>query len=372
MAFKKRSAFEEFSLSEAKNSYEKFERTKSKALKDYDMRPWWIKNEDISNNPDHAERAGADEEEEESLPRLKKALKRTAYDDVMDVVLGSQKVIHERATAAHEDRMNILRQFCGYSVWAAAEKDNAPGAAMSVVAQIEGAFNDEGAPIEKTQTLFVPKMMTTDGQQQQGGEQTKTKTTTKTLFHHDNPPLHPAILTPPYHGAIPLDHKHLMKGQLSFKMENAIGRMHQAVVEFQQANDAAREEMLEKMKLKNSNNNDNNNAVVGGSNHKQQQVVIGMNATPQQISQNKMEQKLLEQKQSASLHQQYTLGTSALLEKRMAREQRLEEGLFTPFFQQDSVSGLRGSPTSDPKATASPPRYQGNRRYPEPFAFVIH
>ena len=48
---------------------------------------------------------------------LKKEMKRNAFDDVMDVVLGSQKVIHERSTAAHEDRMNILRQFCGYGVW---------------------------------------------------------------------------------------------------------------------------------------------------------------------------------------------------------------------------------------------------------------
>jgi hypothetical protein len=379
MAFRKRSAFEDLNREPPKNSYEAFERKSFKPLKDYDMRPHWLKNDDASNNPDHVERAGADEEEEESLTLLKKQMNRTAYDDVMDIVLGGQQAIHSRAVAAHEDRMSILRQFCGYQVWEQAEKDKAPGAAESVLVEAD-AFDYQGAPVKvAVKTSVSPSKKTTTTTLNSQNENSDYRGIQNTLsnlsstrgrgnnnnnnnqsisFVNENEPLHVAILTPPYHGCIPLDDRHLSKGCLSYKMEKSIKQINDAVVQFQIANEIAREnaekeqlaleeqQQKQQLSMKNKQSPSKNNATKKSSQQHEQQVPI----------------------------QQQTSQLSQIMEARMARERLLEEGLFTPFFQQDSVSGLGGVPWADPNAT-SPKKSSvtgGFRRYPDPYAFVIH
>lgn len=152
-----------------------------------------------------------------------------------------------------------------------------------------------------------------------------------------------------------------MKGSLSFKMEKSIKKINDAVVQFQIANEIAREEAEKKQK-----------AI---KDHREQEEEEELKKQQQQQQQRQRHRSMKHSgKNQSGPNDLRSVSLSELMEQRMARQQRLEDGLFTSFFHQDAVSGLGGSPWADPKAV-SPPRNSitgRSRRYPEPYAFVIH
>lgn len=415
----KRSAFEDNSLATAKNAYEYAMRTPCKAMKGFDMRPHWLKNEGRGE----AELAGKDDEEAAMLAQEKKALQRTDFDETMDMVLSSQDLIHARALITHSDRMRILADHLGIPVWERACAEGAPGAQRAAAvsrrqieqqraeAKAHAAFSSQDstlaglaranaasgstransrssskAPSTSVLTTTAAAAASPASPAAAGAAATTsapTATTSKSepdlLPEIINAP-HISILTPPFHGYAPISHKHLLKGALSYKMDNAVQRMNEASVQFQQANEAARKQ-AQQTAADFARQHDAVNRTGGKRRHTipgpaaaspSQFLLHHQQLQQQQVPHDSERPAGWDQQQLQQKHQE----TSHLLDERMARERRLADGLFTNYHRNSHVAGLVGSPYADPNASGDP-RFSDavqnrKRRYPEPHAFVIH